>query len=88
MSQYLSYQPSLRSVVVAGGTMQPVSEFRDQVFLSAGGEQGRVQHFSCGHVVPAEHLLPIALPQGPTGLTLDFTYQHRADPKVVSELGV
>lgn len=70
--------------MVAGGTMQPISEFRDQLFLSAGGEASRVQHFSCGHVVSANQILPVALPQGPTGITLDFTYQHRADPKVVS----
>lgn len=73
-----------RSVVVAGGTMEPISEFQDQLFLSAGGAASRVQHFSCGHVVPANQLLPVVLPQGPTGITLDFTYQHRADPKVVS----
>uniref|UniRef100_A0A0P4W9K1 Helicase ATP-binding domain-containing protein n=1 Tax=Scylla olivacea TaxID=85551 RepID=A0A0P4W9K1_SCYOL len=76
-----------RSVVVAGGTMQPISEFKNQLFLSAGGEESRVQHFSCGHVVPAKQLLPVVLPQGPTGLTLDFTYQHRTDPKVLDELG-
>ena len=84
----VSHPPSLRSVVVAGGTMQPISEFKNQLFLSAGGEESRVQHFSCGHVVPAKQLLPVALPQGPTGLTLDFTYHHRTDPKVVSEAGV
>lgn len=75
-------------MVVAGGTMQPISEFKNQLFLSAGGEESRVQHFSCGHVVPAKQLLPVALPQGPTGLTLDFTYQHRTNPKVVSEAEV
>lgn len=80
----VNVQISFRSVVVAGGTMQPISEFQDQLFLSAGGEVSRVQHFSCGHVVPANQLLPIILPQGPTGVTLDFTFQHRAEPKVVS----
>ncbi|MPC34406.1 putative ATP-dependent DNA helicase DDX11 [Portunus trituberculatus] len=77
-----------RSVVVAGGTMQPISEFKNQLFLSAGGEESRVQYFSCGHVVPAKQLLPVTLPQGPTGQILDFTYHNRTDPKVVSEAGV
>ncbi|KAG0717310.1 ATP-dependent DNA helicase DDX11 [Chionoecetes opilio] len=76
-----------RSVVVAGGTMQPISEFQDQLFISAGVKKERVQHFSCGHVVPAEQLLPVALPRGPTGLTFDFTHQHRTDPKMLDELG-
>ncbi|XP_045108856.1 ATP-dependent DNA helicase DDX11-like [Portunus trituberculatus] len=76
-----------RSVVVAGGTMQPISEFKNQLFLSAGGEESRVQYFSCGHVVPAKQLLPVTLPQGPTGQILDFTYHNRTDPKVLDELG-
>ncbi|KAG7157562.1 ATP-dependent DNA helicase DDX11-like [Homarus americanus] len=72
-----------RSVIVAGGTMRPVSEFRDQLFLSAGAEASRVHEFSCGHVVPGEQIMPIALSQGPTNVTLDFTYQHRGDTKVL-----
>ncbi|XP_045596543.2 ATP-dependent DNA helicase DDX11 [Procambarus clarkii] len=76
-----------RSIIVAGGTMRPVSEFRDQLFLSAGADISRVHEFSCGHVVPGEQIMPIVLSQGPTNVTLDFTYQHRGDTKVLDELG-
>ncbi|XP_071519402.1 ATP-dependent DNA helicase DDX11 isoform X2 [Panulirus ornatus] len=76
-----------RSVIVAGGTMRPVSEFREQLFLSAGADPSRVHEFSCGHVVPGEQIMPIALTKGPTNVTLDFTYQHRGDPKMLDELG-
>ncbi|XP_053637963.1 ATP-dependent DNA helicase DDX11 isoform X1 [Cherax quadricarinatus] len=76
-----------RSVIVAGGTMRPISEFRDQLFVSAGADPSRVHEFSCGHVVPAEQIIPIALTQGPTNVTLDFTYQHRGDTRVLDELG-
>ena len=30
-----------------------------------------------GHVIPEDHLLPIALGHGPSGQLLDFTYQNR-----------
>jgi hypothetical protein len=77
---YLYY----RAVVVAGGTMQPLDEFRDQLFLSAGGTAERLTEFSCGHVIPPENILPIALTAGPSGKQLDFAYQSRTLPVMVS----
>ena len=41
---------------------------------------------SPGHVIPGRQLLPVALAQGPTGTTLDFTFQSREKPLVVSTL--
>ncbi|CAL4123180.1 unnamed protein product, partial [Meganyctiphanes norvegica] len=76
-----------RSVIVAGGTMRPMNEFRDQLFLSAGAPPERVLEFSCGHVVPGEQLMPIALTQGPTNVTLDFTFSSRNNPTILDELG-
>ena len=37
-----------RSVVVAGGTMQPVEEFKEQLFVAAGGHQGECRAGSGG----------------------------------------
>lgn len=76
-----------RSVIVAGGTMRPMNEFREQLFLSAGASPERVHEFSCGHVVPGEQLMPIALTQGPTNVTLDFTFGNRNNPTILDELG-
>lgn len=76
-----------RSVIVAGGTMRPMNEFSEQLFLSAGARPERVQEFSCGHVVPGEQLMPIALTQGPTNVTLDFTFGNRNNPTILDELG-
>ena len=64
--------------------MRPMSEFRDQLFLSAGADPSRVHEFSCGHVVPGDQIMPLALAAGPTNTKLDFTYQHRGSPKVVN----
>ncbi|KAK3108683.1 hypothetical protein FSP39_013288 [Pinctada imbricata] len=77
-----------RAVIVAGGTMQPISEFKDQLFHSAGVEPERIMEYSCGHVIPTDHLLAVSMATGPTGLDLDFTYQSRDNPKLLNELGV
>lgn len=37
-----------------------------------------------GHVIPDNHLLPIALATGPSGREMDFTYQYRDRPQTVS----
>ncbi|XP_064636727.1 ATP-dependent DNA helicase DDX11-like [Lineus longissimus] len=76
-----------RAVIVAGGTMQPVSEFKEQLFFAAGAKPERILEYSCGHVIPADHLLPIALAKGTTGVALDFTYQSRDTTKTLDELG-
>ena len=36
-----------------------------------------------GHVIPAEHLLSVALDRGPSGQELDFTYQSRESTELV-----
>ncbi|XP_033095737.1 ATP-dependent DNA helicase DDX11-like [Anneissia japonica] len=76
-----------RSVIVAGGTMQPVDEFKHQLFSSAGVTPDRILEFSCGHVIPPENLLAIAMAHGPSGLQMDFTFQSRDSPRMMDELG-
>ncbi|KAK2552603.1 ATP-dependent DNA helicase DDX11 [Acropora cervicornis] len=76
-----------RAVVVAGGTMQPMSDFKDQLFACAGLPNENIVEFSCGHVIPAEHLLAVALDRGPSGKELDFTYQSRGSTELVKTTG-
>ncbi|XP_031550335.1 ATP-dependent DNA helicase DDX11-like [Actinia tenebrosa] len=76
-----------KAVIVAGGTMQPTSEFKDQLFACAGVSPDLVHEFSCGHVISPEQLLTIALGKGPSGLELDFTYQSRDSPQLIEECG-
>ncbi|GLG92468.1 Regulator of telomere elongation helicase 1 homolog [Gryllus bimaculatus] len=75
-----------RAVIVAGGTMQPLSEFRDQLFRAAGGSSDRLAQFSCDHIVPPENILPIALVKGPTGRELNFSYETRSLPDMILEV--
>ncbi|KAK7604095.1 hypothetical protein V9T40_004368 [Parthenolecanium corni] len=76
-----------RSVIVAGGTMQPISEFREQLFQNAGAELSRIIAFSCGHVIPPENILPIIVSEGPSGKKLDFSFEFRNSDAVMNELG-
>ncbi|CAH2276371.1 ATP-dependent DNA helicase DDX11 isoform X2 [Pelobates cultripes] len=76
-----------RSVIIAGGTMQPISDFKQQLLISAGLNQDRIVEFSCGHVIPPENILPIVLCTGPTNQQLEFTYQKRDLPEMMDEVG-
>ncbi|XP_050438431.1 ATP-dependent DNA helicase DDX11 [Adelges cooleyi] len=76
-----------RSVIVSGGTMEPISEFKDQLFNTDGNESNRIMHFSCGHVVPSDNILPLVVCAGPTGKQLDFSYQERSTTKMLNEIG-
>uniref|UniRef100_A0A3P9K1U4 ATP-dependent DNA helicase DDX11 n=1 Tax=Oryzias latipes TaxID=8090 RepID=A0A3P9K1U4_ORYLA len=76
-----------RSVIIAGGTMQPVSDFKEELLLSAGVGQERIVEFACGHVIPPENILPIVMCSGPSGQELDFTFQSRDLPCMMDETG-
>ncbi|XP_035012244.1 ATP-dependent DNA helicase DDX11 isoform X1 [Hippoglossus stenolepis] len=76
-----------RAVIIAGGTMQPVSDFKQELLFSAGVGEDRISEFSCGHVIPPENILPLVLCSGPSGQELDFTFQNRDSPKMMDETG-
>ncbi|KAM3609175.1 uncharacterized protein V6R79_010695 [Siganus canaliculatus] len=76
-----------RAVIIAGGTMQPVSDFKQELLLSAGVAAERISEFSCGHVIPPENILPLVLCSGPSGQELDFTFQNRDSPRMMDETG-
>ncbi|NXA38787.1 DDX11 helicase, partial [Eudromia elegans] len=76
-----------RAVIIAGGTMQPVSDFREQLLSCAGVDPARIVEFSCGHVIPPENILPVILCSGPSSQQLEFTYQTRDLPQMMDETG-
>ncbi|XP_078603430.1 ATP-dependent DNA helicase DDX11-like [Branchiostoma floridae x Branchiostoma japonicum] len=76
-----------RAVIMAGGTMQPVSEFKEHLLFAAGVEPERITEFSCGHVIPGCNLLPVVLGSGPAGGAVDFSYEHRNKEYMMVELG-
>ncbi|NWS97396.1 DDX11 helicase, partial [Mionectes macconnelli] len=76
-----------RAVIIAGGTMQPVADFQEQLLSCAGVDPARVLEFSCGHVIPPENILPVILCNGPSNQQLEFTYQTRELPQMMDETG-
>ncbi|NWU44662.1 DDX11 helicase, partial [Hylia prasina] len=76
-----------RAVIIAGGTMQPVADFREELLCCAGVDSARIVEFSCGHVIPPENILPIILCSGPSNQQLEFTYQTRDLPQMMDETG-
>ncbi|KAI9209497.1 Asp-Glu-Ala-Asp/His box polypeptide 11 [Polychytrium aggregatum] len=74
-----------RSVILAGGTMEPVSEFLTQLFPDL--PCNRFQRFSCGHIVPKTSILTVACDRGPTGIEFKFDYASRGSAEMIGELG-
>ncbi|KAI4463622.1 dna repair dead helicase rad3/xp-d subfamily member [Holotrichia oblita] len=66
-----------RAIIVAGGTMKPIDEFRNRLFINAGANPGRVMEFACDHIIPAENILPIIFTKGSSHETLLFNYENR-----------
>ncbi|XP_061180110.1 ATP-dependent DNA helicase DDX11-like isoform X1 [Saccostrea echinata] len=77
-----------RSVIVAGGTMQPIDEFKQQLFFAADIGPERILEYSCGHVIASDHLFALAMKSGPMGIDLDFTFGSRENSALLNELGL
>jgi chromosome transmission fidelity protein 1 len=73
-----------RAVIMAGGTLGPPAVLAASLCPGLGP---RLHSHSCGHIVPADQLLAIALARGPSGAALDFTYTGRMQPAAMDELG-
>ena len=73
------------AVVLAGGTMQPMSDYVQQ--LMPGLSLRRLRTLSVGHVIPDANILPLTLSTGPTGLKFDFRMGSRSSAAMMEELG-
>ncbi|KAK7381645.1 hypothetical protein VNO80_00191 [Phaseolus coccineus] len=74
------------AVVLVGGTLRPIEETRERLFPWLPPNQ--LHFFSCGHIVPPDSILPIALARGPTGRTFNFSFSSRSSPDMIRELGL
>lgn len=90
VSSNKSYTGSLQianqahAVVLAGGTLQPIEETRERLFPWLPSDN--LHFFSCGHIIPRESILPIAVSSGPSGMSFDFSYSSRSLSKMVCRL--
>ncbi|CAG7927856.1 unnamed protein product [Penicillium olsonii] len=74
-----------RTVILAGGTMSPMSDYVDHLFSYLPAE--RLGTFSYGHVIPKTNLVAQSLIQGLMGNEFDFTYEARNSEKMITDLG-
>ncbi|PVH87825.1 DNA repair helicase [Cadophora sp. DSE1049] len=77
---------SARAVILAGGTMSPMSDYTSHLFPYL--PPSRITTLSCGHVIPKENLLAWNLSRGPTGQIFDFTFKNRANYEMIDDLGL
>ncbi|XP_038223217.1 cytochrome P450 6j1-like [Zerene cesonia] len=63
-----------RSVIVAGGTMEPIGEFRA---LLDKGPGTRVRVLQCAHAAPPDRVLALCVARGPANCALNFSYEQR-----------
>lgn len=75
---------SARSVILAGGTMEPMNDFYTQLMPSVPREQFTT--FACGHIVPREHVLGMVVQHGPKGMPLEFTHEAWQNTQLLDEL--
>ena len=66
------------SIILAGGTMKPISDFEELIECKS-----RIEYFSCGHVIPKENITCLGLCTGPTGEKFDFSFNSRDSTKTV-----
>ncbi|KAL1410972.1 ATP-dependent DNA helicase chl1 [Vanrija albida] len=76
---------SARAIVLAGGTMEPVSDFYSQLFPSV--PRDRFATLSCAHVIPKSNLLTQVVCRGPRKLDFEFKFSNRGDDALLAELG-
>ncbi|CAL0325992.1 unnamed protein product [Lupinus luteus] len=74
------------AVLLVGGTLQPIEETRERLFPWLLPNQ--LHFFSCGHIVPPDSIMPIAVSRGPSGRSFDFSYSSRSSPDMIRELGL
>ncbi|KEF62890.1 uncharacterized protein A1O9_00864 [Exophiala aquamarina CBS 119918] len=74
-----------RSVVLAGGTMSPMSDYSDYLFSYL--EKDQLQTHSFGHVIPESNLFAKFITKGPSNIEFDFTYNSRSSESMILELG-
>ncbi|KAI9787683.1 MAG: ATP-dependent DNA helicase chl1 [Geoglossum umbratile] len=74
-----------RAVILAGGTMSPMSDYVNHLFPYISPD--RIRTLSCGHVIPTQNLVAWPVSKGPTGVDFEFTFEKRNLDAMIDELG-
>ncbi|CEP63558.1 DNA helicase LALA0_S08e05336g [Lachancea lanzarotensis] len=68
-----------KCVLLAGGTMEPVSDFKTNLLPFV--DESQITTFSCGHVIPDDNMNTFVV-----GNEFEFTFAKREDPKLLTDL--
>ncbi|KAL5113796.1 ATP-dependent DNA helicase chl1 [Pleosporales sp. CAS-2024a] len=74
-----------RAVVLAGGTMSPMSDYEQH--LLGYLEPSQIMTLSCGHVIPPCNLLAVPVVRTLSGSAFDFRFENRNKDKTMVDLG-
>ncbi|KAF9695163.1 hypothetical protein EKO04_006762 [Ascochyta lentis] len=74
-----------RAVVLAGGTMSPMSDYEQHLLPYL--DSSKIQTLSCGHVIPPSNLLAVPIIQASNGADFDFTFEGRNKESTIINLG-
>ncbi|OUM58708.1 hypothetical protein PIROE2DRAFT_34546, partial [Piromyces sp. E2] len=85
-SSFKSIVEEARTVVLAGGTLEPISDFIEQLFPYLNREK-EIVHYSYDHVIDSSSLLTMIVEKGPLGSPFIFNYENRNNQKMLKELG-
>lgn len=71
-----------RAVILAGGTMSPIEDYKQQLFPYLSS----LQTLSCGHLIPQSNLMVRTIASDNVG-KFELSYKTRTDPSTASRLG-
>ena len=74
-----------RAVVLAGGTMSPMSDYEQHLLHYL--DPSRIMTLSCGHVIPSSNLLAVPVVATLSSTDFDFTFENRSKERTMSDLG-
>lgn len=83
--QFREIVEEARAVILAGGTMSPMSDYVKHLF-SYVPKEGIVT-LSCDHVVPASNLMAWSVERDAQGKEFDFTFQNRQSKGMIESAG-
>jgi chromosome transmission fidelity protein 1 len=74
-----------RAVVLAGGTMSPMSDYEQHLLSYL--DSSKIMTLSCGHVIPPSNLLAVPVMRTTNGTEFDFTFENRNKERTTIDLG-
>ena len=74
-----------RSVILAGGTMSPMSDWSQELFPYLDSQ--RLKTYSFDHIIAPSNVLVKSLETGPSGVPFDFKFGNRNSEQMLLELG-